>query len=50
VLPVLNAPFRLIFAYNPLRVNQAYIGPATGSPFFITEPLRDMKFTVGRTF
>jgi hypothetical protein len=23
---------------------------ATGSPFFITEPKRDMKFTVGRTF
>ena len=46
----MNAPFRLIFAYNPLRINQGYVGPATGSPFFITEPKRDMKFTVGRTF
>ena len=41
---------RLIFAYNPFRIDRGYIGPATGSPFFISEKKRDIKFTVGRTF
>ncbi len=50
VMPVLNAPFRLIFAYNPFRIDRGYIGPVTGSPFFIQEKKRDIKFTVGRTF
>lgn len=50
VLPVLNAPFRLIFAVNPARIDRTYIGPATGAPITIHEPSHDFKFTVGRTF
>ena len=50
IMPVINAPFRLIFAYNPLRINRAYQGPVAGTPFFLREDLRTIKFTVGRTF
>jgi outer membrane protein insertion porin family len=50
VMPVINAPFRLIFAFNPSRISRTYIGDTTGLPFFISEPKRDLKFTVGRTF
>jgi outer membrane protein insertion porin family len=50
VMPVINAPFRLIFALNPSRINRTYYGEATGLPFAIQEKGRDIKFTVGRTF
>lgn len=50
IMPVINQPFRLIFALNPHRVERIYFGQATGLPFFIREPGRDIKFTVGRTF
>ena len=55
IMPVINAPFRLIFAYNPMRINRVFFGPtprADGSftPFFLREDLRTIKFTVGRTF
>jgi outer membrane protein insertion porin family len=50
VMPVINAPFRLIFALNPSRIDKTYIGPSTGLPFFIREAKRDIKFTVGKTF
>jgi outer membrane protein insertion porin family len=50
MMPVINAPFRLIFAFNPHRINRTYTGAATGLPFVIQETGRDFKFTVGRTF
>jgi hypothetical protein len=50
MMPVINAPFRLIFAFNPNRINSLYHGQATGIPFRIDEKARDFKFTVGRTF
>jgi outer membrane protein insertion porin family len=50
IMPVINAPFRLIFAYNPFRIDQTFFGPVTGAPFSFREQLRAIKFTVGRTF
>lgn len=50
VMPVINAPFRLIFAYNPNHIDRVFFGRATGLPFPIRETGRDIKFTVGRTF
>ncbi len=48
VLPVVNAPFRLIFAFNPQRLNETInVG---NRPFFLREPRGDIKFTVGRSF
>ncbi len=46
-VPVINVPFRLIFAYNPnARPNQII----DGFPFFFNEKKRVMRFSVGRTF
>lgn len=50
IMPVINAPFRLIFAYNPNRIDRTYFGNTTGIPFLIREKRKDIKFTVGRTF
>ncbi len=50
MMPVINAPFRLILALNPNRIARVFYGAATGLPFFIQEKKRDFKFTVGRTF
>jgi outer membrane protein insertion porin family len=50
MMPVINAPFRLIFAVNPNRINSVFHGSATGLPFEIREKAHDFKFTVGRTF
>jgi outer membrane protein insertion porin family len=50
MMPVINAPFRLIFAVNPNRINSLFHGQATGIPFRIDEKAHDFKFTVGRTF
>ncbi len=48
MLPMVNAPFRLIFAYNPqIYQNTVMIGTI---PFFIKEPRHDIKFTIGRSF
>jgi outer membrane protein insertion porin family len=48
VLPVVSAPFRLIFAYNPQYLNETI----TVNNFTRTlrEPSKDVKFTVGRSF
>jgi outer membrane protein insertion porin family len=48
VLPVVSAPFRLIFAYNPQRLNETIT--TTSGIFHINEPQKDIKFTVGRSF
>ena len=46
-VPVINVPFRLIFAYNPnARANQVI----DGFPFFFNEKKRVIRFSVGRTF
>ena len=50
MMPVIQAPFRLIFAFNPNRLDRTIFGGATGAPFFFREKGRDFKFTVGRTF
>src|SRR5215831_8771146 len=50
VMPVLNAPFRVDFAFNPARIDQTFFGPVTGTPFTVHQPGHDFKFTVGRTF
>ena len=50
MMPVIRAPFRLIFAVNPNRVHSVFYGQATGIPFTINEKAHDFKFTVGRTF
>jgi outer membrane protein insertion porin family len=49
-LPVLNAPFRIIMAWNPKRIDRVYNGPMTGLPFALREDKRGFKFTVGKTF
>ena len=46
-VPVINVPFRLIFAYNPkARPNQLI----EGFPFIFNEKKRVIRFSVGRTF
>lgn len=51
VLPVINAPFRLIFGYNPLRFESVIPRPEGGFPFLFRDAnRREIKFTVGRTF
>ena len=50
MMPVINAPFRLIFAFNPNRIHSLFFGQSTGIPFRIDEKAHDFKFTVGRTF
>jgi outer membrane protein assembly factor BamA len=48
VLPVVSAPFRLIFAYNPQRLDG--IINVGNRPYQLAEPSSDIKFTVGRSF
>jgi outer membrane protein insertion porin family len=46
-VPVINVPFRLIFAYNPnARPNQII----DNFPFFFNEKKKVIRFSVGRTF
>ncbi len=46
-IPILNVPFRLIYAYNPnARKNQVI----NGFPFFFDEKKSVFRFSVGRTF
>ncbi len=46
-VPVINVPFRLIFAYNPNARQNQFI---QGFPFFFNEKKRVIRFSVGRTF
>jgi outer membrane protein insertion porin family len=48
VLPVVSTPFRLIFAYNPQRLNESII--VGNSPIKFSEPTSDVKFSIGRSF
>jgi outer membrane protein insertion porin family len=48
ILPVVSAPFRLIFAYNPQILDDSiYVG---NNLIHLREPRHDIKFTVGRSF
>jgi outer membrane protein insertion porin family len=46
-VPVINVPFRLIFAYNPKARNDQVIN---GFPFAFSEKKKVLRFSVGRTF
>ncbi|MFN2510691.1 MAG: outer membrane protein assembly factor BamA [Pyrinomonadaceae bacterium] len=46
-VPVLNVPFRLIFAYNPNARPNQFID---GFPFSFNEKKKVMRFSIGRTF
>lgn len=46
-VPVINVPFRLIFAYNPNARSNQFI---QGFPFFFNEKKKVLRFSVGRTF
>ena len=46
-VPVLNVPFRLIYAYNPNARKDQVID---GFPFFFDEKKSVFRFSVGRTF
>lgn len=46
-VPVINVPFRLIFAYNPNARKDQVID---GFPFTFNEKKRVIRFSVGRTF
>lgn len=48
LLPVVSAPFRLIFAYNP-QIFQGVVNVGT-VPIYAREARRDIKFTIGRSF
>jgi outer membrane protein insertion porin family len=48
MVPMVNAPFRLIFAYNPQVYRESVkVGLV---PINIAEPRHDIKFTIGRSF
>jgi outer membrane protein insertion porin family len=46
-IPILNVPFRLIYAYNPNARKDQVIN---GFPFFFNEKKSLFRFSVGRTF
>lgn len=48
VLPVVSAPFRLIFAYNPQRLSEDV--RFNNFTYRLRDPRKDIKFTVGRSF
>jgi outer membrane protein insertion porin family len=48
LLPVVNQPFRLIFAYNPIRLDTTIV--SNGRRFLLQEPESSVRFTVGYTF
>jgi len=48
MLPMINQPFRLIFAYNPLILNSDIV--VDGVRFPLKEPRSSVKFSVGYSF
>jgi len=48
ILPVVSAPFRLIFAYNPQILDTSV--QVGNNLLHLREPDHDVKFTVGRSF
>lgn len=51
IMPIVNAPMRLIFGWNALRYNELVANPSGGLPIPIGfEERSDVKFSIGRTF
>lgn len=48
MLPMINAPFRLIFAYNPNTMSQVF--STKDYTFNYKEPKRNVQFTIGKSF
>jgi len=48
MLPMINQPFRLIFAYNPMILNSDIV--VDGVRFPLREPRHSIKFSVGYSF
>ena len=48
IMPMVNQPFRLIFAYNPLILDTEVV--VGGIRFPLREPKRNIKFSVGYSF
>ncbi|MEE8584131.1 MAG: hypothetical protein V3T83_04695, partial [Acidobacteriota bacterium] len=48
MMPVVNQPFRLILAYNPIRLTTDLL--LQGRRLMIEEPSSNVKFTVGFNF
>ena len=48
LVPMINQPFRLIFAFNPLIMDTTII--SNGRRFRLREPQRNIKFSVGYAF
>jgi outer membrane protein insertion porin family len=49
-LPMINQPFRLIFAYNPLILNKAVRLDLSGTEPVLKEKRKAVRFSVGYTF
>jgi len=48
MLPMVNAPFRLIFAYNPLRLIETF--RTKDQQYSYNEPETNIQFTIGKSF
>ena len=48
LMPVINQPFRIIFAYNPLILDTDVVIGGVRIP--LVEPRSNVKFTVGYSF
>jgi len=48
MLPMINAPFRLIFAYNPNRMESEF--STRTQTFYYREPETNIQFTIGKSF
>ncbi|MDA2931437.1 BamA/TamA family outer membrane protein, partial [Acidobacteria bacterium AH-259-O06] len=48
LMPMINQPFRLIFAYNPLILDSSVV--LNGIRFPLREPRKNIKFSVGYSF
>jgi outer membrane protein insertion porin family len=49
-MPIINLPLRLIFAFNPSRIDRTYVGPSAGTPLSIQQPSQGFRFSIGKTF
>ena len=50
MIPLIRAPLRFIYAFNPLRLDRVVAAPSTGQQFFLRGKSREFKFTIGKTF
>jgi outer membrane protein insertion porin family len=47
LLPIVQQPFRIYYAYNPLTLDTIVHSP---SPFHLQEPRKTFRFTISTTF